>query len=252
MPIRIRVHTGDADQWITVHPNGGQGAGTHILIGANGEIKAGAGGKFNGKQVSAMGSKPAASKPEPTKPAEAPKVEAGNATAPPKATAGKPQSSKLSANEKSALSSYSGDDFLRINKELREGKGADDPTVQRIDSAIEKSSVPAGTTLYRGMSKEAAKQLFPGGSIDKGMVISDPSFASTSKSSGTANTFGFGGVMLKIETGNNAKGLDMAPHSRNTSEQEVLLPRNAKMRVLGVIPPKALGHPVIVRVAYGD
>lgn len=228
MPIRIHLHTEDSDQWITVHPSG-----AHVLIGANGEIKAGMGGKFNGKSMSSVGKK--ASMPA----AEAPK------TTPP----AKPE--KLTANEKSALSSYSGDDFLRINKELREGKD-NDPTVKRIDSVMEKSPLPAGTTLYRGMTKEAAKKLFPGGNITKGMTISDPAFSSTSKSVGVAGAWGMGGVMLKIESGENAKGIDMAKHSRNANEQEVLLPRDAKMKVVGLTAPKKPGDPVIVRVSYGD
>lgn len=40
----------DADQWITVHPRG-EGKGVPVLLGENGEIKAGMGGKFNGKNI---------------------------------------------------------------------------------------------------------------------------------------------------------------------------------------------------------
>ena len=90
MPIRIRVRIGDADQWITVHPNGG--TGTHILIGSNGEIKAGAGGKFNGQRLSSIGTK-------------------SNTWAPmTKRSMASNYPPKLTANEKSALSSYSGAD----------------------------------------------------------------------------------------------------------------------------------------------
>ena len=39
------------DKWTTVHPNG-EGGGTPVLLGANGEVKAGMGGKFNGKNIS--------------------------------------------------------------------------------------------------------------------------------------------------------------------------------------------------------
>lgn len=158
---------------------------------------------------------------------------------------------KLTSDEKSTLSSYSGDDFLRVNKELRSGNSSD-PSVKRLDSAISKSPLANGTTLYRGMSKETAKKLFPDGNITKGMTISDPAFASTSKSAGIASTIGMGGVMLKIETGANATGIDMKGHSRNEHEQEVLLPRDAKMKVVGLTPPKSPTDPVIVRVQYGD
>jgi len=41
----------DADRWITVHPNGKDAKGQPALIGENGEVKAGMGGKFNGKNI---------------------------------------------------------------------------------------------------------------------------------------------------------------------------------------------------------
>jgi phage-related protein (TIGR01555 family) len=43
--------TTDEDEWITVHPNGGDATGAHVLIGENGEIKAGMGGKFTGQKI---------------------------------------------------------------------------------------------------------------------------------------------------------------------------------------------------------
>jgi uncharacterized protein len=156
----------------------------------------------------------------------------------------------LTANEKATLASYSGDDFLRVNKALREGDDSD-PAVKRLDSAIGKNSIPEGKALYRGMTREAAKQLFKGGSITNGEELSDKAFVSTSKSEGEARARGMGGVILKIVPGPHAKGLDMGEHSDNKSEDEVLLPRNAKMKITGFSKPTSLGAPVIVHVAYG-
>lgn len=158
---------------------------------------------------------------------------------------------KLSANEKSAVSSYTGDDFLHQNAALRNGAEPDEQ-VKRVDAAIEKSEIPAGTKLYRGMDREAAKKLF-GGSINAGETISDKAFTSTSKDGGLVKlSYGLGGVILQIEVGEGAKGLDTSGLSRNKHEQETLLPRNAKLKVLGVTPPKKPGEPVIVRVQYGS
>jgi hypothetical protein len=159
--------------------------------------------------------------------------------------------SKLTPTEKTHLSSYSGDDFLRVNKELRSGNSSD-PSVRHIESAISKSALSKGTTVYRGMTREAARQLFPGGEIKKGETISDPAFLSTSKSQSEAHLRGLGGVVLKIEAGENAKGLDMTEHSRNPGEKEILLPRNAKLKVVGLTEPKSPTDPVIVRLSYGD
>jgi len=41
----------DADKWITVHPNGEGSTGTPALIGEDGTVKAGMGGKFDGKNI---------------------------------------------------------------------------------------------------------------------------------------------------------------------------------------------------------
>ncbi|PXJ41071.1 hypothetical protein DMR26_02435 [Klebsiella pneumoniae] len=187
--------------------------GSHVKIDENGDVVAGAEGKINSNKNE-------------------------------KKSAGK----KLSANEKSAISSYSGDNFLKINSDLRKGKD-EDPDVARIDSAIGKGSLEGGT-LYRGMSREDAKKLFPGGDIKKGMVVSDPAFLSTSKEKKIAGMFSIGGVMLQIETNKGDKGLDVTGLSSNKHEDETLLPRNAKMEVIGVHPPKSPGHPVTIKVRY--
>lgn len=187
--------------------------GPHVKIDENGDVVAGAEGKINSNKNE-------------------------------KKSAGE----KLSANEKSAISSYSGDNFLKINSDLRKGKD-EDPDVARIDSAIGKGSLEGGT-LYRGMSREDAKKLFPGGDIKKGMVVSDPAFLSTSKEKKIAGMFSIGGVMLQIETNKGDKGLDVTGLSSNKHEDETLLPRNAKMEVIGVHPPKSPGQPVTIKVRY--
>lgn len=187
--------------------------GSHVKIDENGDVVAGAEGKINSNKNE-------------------------------KKSAGE----KLSANEKLAISSYSGDNFLKINSDLRKGKD-EDPDVARIDSAIGKGSLEGGT-LYRGMSREDAKKLFPGGDIKKGMVVSDPAFLSTSKEKKIAGMFSIGGVMLQIETNKGDKGLDVTGLSSNKHEDETLLPRNAKMEVIGVHPPKSPGQPVTIKVRY--
>lgn len=187
--------------------------GSHVKIDENGDVVAGAEGKINSNKNEK-----------------------------------KSVGAKLSANEKSAISSYSGDNFLKINSDLRKGKD-EDPDVARIDSAISKGILEGGT-LYRGMSREDAKKLFPGGDIKKGMVVSDPAFLSTSKEKNIAGMFSIGGVMLQIETNQGDKGLDVTGLSSNKHEDETLLPRNAKMEVIGVHPPKSPGQPVTIKVRY--
>lgn len=170
----------------------------------------------------------------------------------PKNSAEKSASKKpsLTPTEKTYLSSYSGDDFLRVNSELRNGN-ENAEGVAKLDSAISKNTVGA-KTLYRGMSKADAKKLFPDGVIKKGMVISDKGYASTSKRKDIAGMFSVGGVMLQIDSDPNAKGIDMSSLSSNAHEDEVLLPRGAQMVVESIHPPKEPGKPVIVKVSYGS
>lgn len=160
----------------------------------------------------------------------------------------KKQSGKLTPNEKSAISSYSGDNFLKINTQLRSGDKSD-PDVARLDSAIDKSAL-GGETLYRGISRDDAKKLFPNGEIKKGMTVSDPSFLSTSTEKKIAGMFSIGGVMLEIETQPGAKGLDVTNLSSNKHESETLLPRNAKLEVVSIHPGKSPGQPVTVKMKY--
>ena len=54
---KILRHYADADKWITVHPNGRDKTGSPVLIGEHGEVKAGMGGKFNGRHISAVPSR---------------------------------------------------------------------------------------------------------------------------------------------------------------------------------------------------
>lgn len=48
---RSNLHDFLDDKWITVHPNGKEGKGSPVLIGEDGKIKAGMGGKFNGQKI---------------------------------------------------------------------------------------------------------------------------------------------------------------------------------------------------------
>jgi phage-related protein (TIGR01555 family) len=161
---------------------------------------------------------------------------------------GKPKKARLTPTEKSYLDSYSGDDFLKLNEKLRSGEDTGAATA-KIDSAISKSTIEPGTKLYRGISKDALKKLVAGDSIEAGQVLSDAGFLSTSSSRDIAGMNSIGGALIEIEVGQGQNGLDMSEISRNKHEKEVILPRNSKMKVLGLRAPKKPGDPIIVRVA---
>ena len=88
-----------------------------------------------------------------------------------------------------------------------------------------------------------------GDSIEAGQVLSDAGFLSTSSSRDIAGMNSIGGALIEIEVGQGQNGLDMSEISRNKHEKEVILPRNSKMKVLGLRAPKKPGDPIIVRVA---
>lgn len=50
--LKFRAGMAQDDKWITVKPNGENAKGRPVLLGENGEIKAGMGGKFNGQRIS--------------------------------------------------------------------------------------------------------------------------------------------------------------------------------------------------------
>ena len=154
---------------------------------------------------------------------------------------------RLTPTEKAHISDYSGDKFLELNKKLREG-GDGGPQAKSIDSAIAKNVLPAGTKLYRRIDKDSLKKMIGGDTVSLGQTFSDKAFASTTQDLGSAAALGFGGVMLHIDVGEDQNGLDMGALSNNPAEKETLLPRNTKMKVIGIKAPKSVGDPVVVRV----
>ncbi len=155
---------------------------------------------------------------------------------------------KITSDEKSSLSSYSGDSFLSINSAMRNGD-SDTAEIKRIESAIDKSGgLSESMTVYRGVDRETAKKIF-GGSINKGDVVQDKAFVSTSKDFDlVASSYGSGGVVFEIAAPAGTSGIDMSKYSSNKNEKEILLQRNSKFKVLGVKPPKNPASPIIVRM----
>ena len=82
------------------------------------------------------------------------------------------------------------------------------------------------------------------------MIVSDKAFLSTSKEKKIAGMFSIGGVMLEIDAEEGATGLDVTGMSSNKHESETLLPRNAKLEVSSIHPPKQPGQPVVVKMKY--
>lgn len=154
-------------------------------------------------------------------------------------TSGGVATTPLTKDERSALDGYSGTYYREINETLRGGSPWTDLTpaqlkaeIAHLDASINKGTLAAETTLYRGTSPAA----LGGGLPAVGSTLSDKGFLSTSRSEKIAGAFAnmsTGGVMLKITAPRGTKASDVSHHTGGR-EQELLLGRNAKLRVTGV------------------
>lgn len=91
--------------------------------------------------------------------------------------------------------------------------------------------------LYRGINKFGADKILAGG-IQKGRVIEDPAFMSTSRSPGVAKQFQTAAkdnLLIRIRAKAGTTALDVAETSKfGGSEQEILFPRGTRLRVTKV------------------
>jgi HK97 family phage portal protein len=144
-----------------------------------------------------------------------------------------------------AVDNYSGSGYGSINKALRNGKvegyqsGTTALSHLSMQQAMQVAALdcvtrvdmrsPPPSVVYRGVaSNEFTTQ------IDKlgvGQTFTESGFVSTSTSYGTASAFGSGtnGTVMKIRT---RQGVSIKAWSSHKSENEVLLPRGARFRVI--------------------
>ncbi len=143
---------------------------------------------------------------------------------------------------------YTGSAAASMNKRLREG-GEATPAIKHLDEAIAGAKLKADTVLYRGIPAEAAKAMFPGGIVQTGQEVTDKGFSSTSLSKQVASNFSRG-VILHINAPKGAPALDVRHLSLHPGEEEVVLPRDAKLRVVGVLVPESSKDHLHVKVEY--
>lgn len=146
--------------------------------------------------------------------------------------------SDLTDDELAAAKAYAGQLYVRINETLRFGNQADSEvqqTIDCLDSAIGKSETKEDLVVYRGVDAEYAAQLAKR-ELRAGDRIVDAGFVSTSKHKSVAKRFlGFvgGGMLIKVRIPSGSKALLMNPYSECPDEDEILLSRDAEMRVIG-------------------
>lgn len=150
----------------------------------------------------------------------------------------------LSKEQLYALEDYAGMDFFEINQHLNEGRSNPDVKLTRqvtqIDSAFETIKPSSSYVCYRGekihvqegenFEKALLREFFPDSVIERKSYLStslDPSVASyfagkTSQS-----------VVLEIRA---KSGISLKNLSDSSKEEEMLLPRDGKFRVVLVKP----------------
>jgi 2'-5' RNA ligase len=154
----------------------------------------------------------------------------------------------LSKQEKDAFKAYSSEpfdelstDFTQINNHLRgkdknPSRGTRD-AIKRVDSGINKGSVPQDTTVFRGFPSSIL-----GNDPSKlvGKTITDKAYTSSSMSERIANQFSKDLIAeIKIPKGSKGAFMDATLTKSDLQqlgrdpEHELVLPRNSKFRILG-------------------
>jgi phage gp29-like protein len=139
---------------------------------------------------------------------------------------------KLSALQAGAVGWYKGEEgYARINSALRAGRpDAVREHIERLDQAIAASKAKADLVVYRGLSRRHVA----GGDLESlvGATIADGAYASTSLNPRVARNFGGRGdsAIIEIRVPKGAPAL-YADRVKNFHENEVLLPRNAVLKV---------------------
>lgn len=158
----------------------------------------------------------------------------------------------LSDAEKGALRSYAGGDTQQVNMHLRALRADAVPevkaTVGHMDAAIAKSVMPETLTVFRGMSKDADASWFK-----KGETTTSNTFTSATmdkniaegeytKAHGATTHGKTAGVLeITVPKGANALPMNAVGASPNPHHQEVLLPRNAKLKIISRTKDKDTG-----------
>ena len=154
----------------------------------------------------------------------------------------------LTSAERDAVFDYTTSRYLQLNSALRSGKKMskqDQKLDKNLESAMKKSKLDAGTTLYRGtnpdelglnksvksLSQSEIKNLV-------GKTITSDAYTSTAKTRKAAENHAGrklnGEVVIEYKNRTKRNGIDVGNNSNfGANEKEVILPKNAKFKITG-------------------
>lgn len=151
----------------------------------------------------------------------------------------------LTAEEESAFSSWTRNEYLQINQYLRtESKGGISPIAIQdaniMEKALDRCIVKEDIVVKRGTDSNALNHLFGSDAwkdddfIASGKIIKDKGFVATTP----IESGGFGGIQMYIDVPKGAKGVYIGDISSAPDEKEFLLQCGTKFEVVDIIKTK--------------
>jgi len=239
-------------RWITTE------TGSHVQLDEQGNIIAGMGGKFNGKNIKDIHGTKKFTKHETNKETgyrhddmfERGEYRATDDVVKSNASQPKPIKEKLvnphdsakvdmSSREKEALQNYTGAMYRDMNPKLRSGKPVskeDKEDLNHLDAVFSKAKTTAPMTVFRGVGSDFADTLTKGG------AFSDGAFMSTTTDKKTASVFTGSGrdrtiMEINVPTGSSAisaNDFSQFGSKGGKGENEIILNRGQKYKVVDI------------------
>lgn len=139
----------------------------------------------------------------------------------------------LTAEEKEAVTTYTGSWATDVNAKLRTSGDVsswDKSSVANLDKALAKGSLPEDLIVHRGMSYSKLTDAMESGALTPGSILHDKGYGSSSVHSDRAFT---GNVRLRVRVPAGSPGAYVENLSSHKSELEFLLPRNSSYVIKG-------------------
>jgi hypothetical protein len=140
--------------------------------------------------------------------------------------------------QRDAISDYTDGKYTKVNRYLRGDPADQNPgptilkTVKYLDQVTRHASYSG--TIYRGVPKDVFFKLYNAGLLVKGATVVDTGFMSFTKSKTFAKDWA-SGIIMEVEGGPGCA--DVSSLSQHRHEQEVIVARGAKMRVVSYDGP---------------
>lgn len=151
------------------------------------------------------------------------------------ATAAARSIDEIGGGQQTSLADYRSENYRDVNLKLHSGGGGD----QNIDSAMKDSPLKSDVLVWRG-GRNAAKRFGSAWNPEVGSMVGveygDAAYASTSTQPAIASAFAGSndqGFLLKIIVPKGTNAIGLTPRSMSGGEDEILLDRGLRYRIVG-------------------